>query len=208
MKKYWIMCLLILMTGFRTMDLKADSDYLAYESITLHEGKFLSEYTETEYKSYLKDVNKRRFAGWNVKYVHENLKVTYKTKSVFSYYNDGTTPIEYNYKFESQFTSSRNITSTGSIGINMSGPVKKFKGNLDGSLKITATTETTRKETETWTVKMQVDPQTMANLYVVGEGKITNGVASRYLFWIELEKGGFEVFVVTTQYYRLEKVKI
>ena len=55
---------------------------------------------------------------------------------------------------------------------------------------------------------MQVDPQTMANLFVMGEGKITNGVASRYLFWLELEKGGFEVFVITTQYYRLEKVKI
>ncbi|MCV2232249.1 hypothetical protein N7548_05345 [Acholeplasma manati] len=208
MKKYLMFCLLCLLISLNTLQLKADSDYLAYESITLHEGQFLSDYSEKDYKAYLKEVTKRRFAGWNVKYVYEDCRVTYKSKSVFSYYNDGTTPIEYNYKYESSYTTARNITSTGSIGINMSGPVKKFKGNLDASLKITSSTETVKKETETWTIKMQVDPQTMANLYVVGEGKITNGVAARYLFWLELEKGGFEVFVVTTQYYRLEKVKI
>ncbi len=208
MKKYWILCLFVLVYGLQGFKIKADSDYLSFESITIYEGKFLSDYTDAEYKTYFKEVNKRRFAGWNVHYVYNDLKVTYKTKSIFSYYNDGTTAIEYNYKFESNYTTSRNITSTGTIGISMSGPIKKFKGNLDASLKITSTTETTRKETETWTVKMQVDPQTMANLYVVGEGKITNGVASRYLFWLELEKGGFEVFVITTQYYRLEKVKI
>lgn len=208
MKKYWILCLLVLVYGLQGIKIKADSDYLSFESITIYEGKFLSDYTDAEYKTYFKEVNKRRFAGWNVHYVYNDLKVTYKTKSIFSYYNDGTTAIEYNYKFESNYTTSRNITSTGTIGISMSGPIKKFKGNLDASLKITSTTESTRKETETWTVKMQVDPQTMANLFVVGEGKITNGVASRYLFWLELEKGGFEVFVITTQYYRLEKVKI
>ena len=208
MKKYWILCLLVLVYGLQGIKIKADSDYLSFESITIYEGKFLSDYTEAEYKTYFKEVNKRRFAGWNVHYVYNDLKVIYKTKSIFSYYNDGTTAIEYNYKFESNYTTSRNITSTGTIGISMSGPIKKFKGNLDASLKITSTTETTRKETETWTVKMQVDPQTMANLFVMGEGKITNGVASRYLFWLELEKGGFEVFVITTQYYRLEKVKI
>ncbi len=208
MKKCLILYILMLLCAFKAIQIKADSDYLAFESITINEGKFLSDYSDEEYKTYYKKVNKRRFAGWNIHYVYKDIKVTYKTKSIFSYYNDGVTPIEYNYKYESTNTSSRNITSTGSIGINVSGPVKKFKGNLDASLKITSTTETTSKETETWTVKMQVDPQTMANLYVVGEGKITNGVASRYLFWLELEKGGFEVFVVTTQYYRLEKVKI
>lgn len=208
MKKYMMICILLMWMMIWSMRVEANADYLAFESITLNEGQFLSEYTESDYKSYLKKVDKRRFAGWNIHYVHRDLKVTYKTESVFSYYNDGTTPIEYTYKFESNYTTSRNITSTGSIGINMSGPVKKFKGNLDSSLKITASTESTRKEVESWQLKMQVDPQTMANLYVVGEGKITNGVASRYLFWIELEKGGFEVFVITTQYYRLEKVKI
>ncbi len=208
MKKYYLLVLFVLILSLMHTPLSANADYLAYESITMNEGQFLSEYSEADYKAYLKKVNKRRFAGWNIHYVYTDLKVTYKTESVFSYYNDGTTPIEYSYKFESTYTTSRNISSTGSIGINMSGPVKKFKGNLDGSLKITAESESARKEVESWQIKMQVDPQTMANLYVVGEGKITNGVASRYLFWLELEKGGFEVFTITTQYYRLEKVKI
>ncbi len=208
MKKGLIIYILLLLCAFKGVMIQADSDYLAFESISIFDGKFLSDYTESEYKTYYKEVNKRRFAGWNVHYVYKDLKVTYKTQSVFSYYNDGSTPIEYSYKYENSHTSTRNITSSGSIGINVAGPIKKFKGNLDASLKITSTTETSDKSSETWNIKMQVDPQTMANLYIAGEGKITNGVAARYLFWIELEKGGFEVFVVTTQYYRLEKVKI
>ena len=47
----------------------------------------------------------------------------------------------------------------------------------------------------------------MANLYVYGEGLISNGVAANYLFWIRTKRGG-EIFYVTTQYYRLEKVTI
>ena len=42
----------------------------------------------------------------------------------------------------------------------------------------------------------------------MGEGLISNGVAANYLFWIRTAKGGYEVFTVTTQYYRLEMVKI
>ena len=38
----------------------------------------------------------------------------------------------------------------------------------------------------------------------MGKEKITNGVAKNYLFWIEIAKGGFEIFVVTTHYQRLE----
>ena len=66
MKKYWILCLLVLVYGLQGIKIKADSDYLSFESITIYEGKFLSDYTEAEYKTYFKEVNKRRFAGWNV----------------------------------------------------------------------------------------------------------------------------------------------
>ena len=140
--------------------------------------------------------------------VYEDVKVTYKTETIFSYHNDGTTPITYDYKFEGTKTSTRSITSTGDIDVSVSGSVQKFKGGLDASLKNTQSYETTEKQTETFKMSMQIDPQTMANLYIYSESKITNGVAKRYIFWIGFDQGGFEVFNITTQYYRLEKVRI
>jgi len=208
MKKLMILLLFLVMFSIKNIDVKADSDYQAFESIEIYEGKFLKDYTKSEYKSYYKKVSKRKFAGWRINVVHEDLKVVYKTETIFSYYNDGTTSIKYEYKFEGTNTSSRSITSTGEIGINVTGPIKQFKGGLDAKLKITSTYETTNKETETFKMQMEIDPQTMTNLYIHGEGLITNGVACRYFMWIPFEKGGFEVFVITTQYYRMEKVKI
>ncbi|PKK87687.1 MAG: hypothetical protein CVV63_00195 [Tenericutes bacterium HGW-Tenericutes-8] len=208
MKKWMILLLILVMCSIKKVSIRADTDYQAFESIEIYEGKFLKDYTKAEYKSYYKKVTKRKFTGWRINIVHEDLKVVYKTETIFSYYNDGTTPIKYEYKFEGSNTSSRSITSTGEIGINVSGPIKVFKGGLDAKLKITSSYETTKKETETFKMTMDIDPQTMANLYIHGEGLITNGVACRYWFWIPFDKGGFEVFVITTQYYRMEKVKI
>ena len=45
-------------------------------------------------------------------------------------------------------------------------------------------------------------------LYIYGEGRISNGVAAKYFFWIRRNLGGFEYFEMTTSYQRLEKVKI
>ncbi|MBM7453247.1 hypothetical protein JN09_000572 [Acholeplasma morum] len=208
MKKYMIVLLVLITVSFRGVTLNADADYESFESIEMPEGIFLKDYTKENYKEYYKKVTKRRFAGWNVFIVTEDAKVIYRTETIFSYHNDGSTAIDYEYKYDGTKSTSRSITASGTIGINASGTVKKFKGGLESSIKKTSNVETSSKENETWKIKMQVDPGTMANLYIHGEGKITNGVAAKYAFWILLEKGGFEVFVVTTQYYRLEKVKI
>lgn len=208
MKK--LLCILVtlaLLSLSKTI-IKADSDYQAFESIEIFEGKFLKQYTKDEYSTYYKKTNKRMFSGWRTHIVNDSSKVTYKTETIFSYYNDGITAIDYEYKFEGSYSSSRSITSTGQIGVNLSGPIKKFKGGLDASLKVVSSYETTKKESETFKIKLQIDPGTMANLYIHGEGLITNGVACRYWFWIPFEKGGFEIFVITTQYYRMEKVQI
>ena len=59
-----------------------------------------------------------------------------------------------------------------------------------------------------YNIEFEIDPGTQVDLYVYGEGKLTNGVAANYIFWIRERRGGFEYFVVTTQYQRLEKKRI
>ena len=61
MKKWFLFLLVLLCMTVNNSTLKADSDYKAYQEIELESGKFLSEYTEKEFKEYYKKVNKRRF---------------------------------------------------------------------------------------------------------------------------------------------------
>src|SRR5690554_6578330 len=85
---------------------------------------------------------------------------------------------------------------------------KGFKNGLDGSLKMTYSQSGSTKKKESVDLKFQVDPGTEVNLYYYGEGRLTNGVAARYIFWIRLDQNGYEVFEVSTKYHRLEKVRI
>ena len=75
-------------------------------------------------------------------------------------------------------------------------------------MKINVSNETVTTTKEENTLQIVIDPKTVANLKVVGEGRVTNGVAAYYVFWIRTQRGGFEYFVVTTQYPRLEVLPI
>jgi hypothetical protein len=186
----------------------ADDDYQRFESMDLTSGMLLKDYSKTDYKRYYKEVDKRRFFGWRVNKVYEDIKVSYVTETLFSYYNDGYTPIEYSYDFVFEKTSKINVSATGSIALKQGKKEGAFANNLDAALKITAAYDSTEKTKETIKIALDVDPGTQVNLYIYGEGTITNGVAARYFFWFRLARGGFEVFTVTTQYHRLEKVRI
>lgn len=190
------------------MKIYGSSHYQTYESIELVHGKLLEDFTEKEYKTYYANVDQRLFMGWRVHKVHDQVKATYVSETLFSYYNDGFTPIEYKYTLSRKETSKLGISATGSIALSASKGDKLFKNNLDSSLKLTTEYQMTSEDKETYEIVLEVDPGTQVDLYIYGEGKITNGVAARYVLFIRLERGGFEVFLVTTQYQRLEKKRI
>jgi hypothetical protein len=184
------------------------SSYQGYEKISLSSGKLLSDYTAKDYQTYYNKVNPLKFNGWRVYVVNDDVKATFITETLFSYYNDGYTPIEYEYKLERKKTSKLGLSATGNIGLKLGKDVPKFKNNLESALKLSADYTISQDEKESYHLKFKVDPGTQVDLYVYGEGKVTNGVAARYSLFIRVEKGGFEVFVVTTEYQRLEKKKI
>ena len=68
-------------------------------------------------------------------------------------------------------------------------------------------TKTTSIEEE-FEIKVYVDPMTKLVVQIQGEGKVSNGVAKYYRFYKNVKKGGWEIFVVTTEYYSLVKEKI
>lgn len=186
----------------------ASEDYKTFQEIEISGGKMLADYTEKEYKKYYKSVDKRKFWGWRLNTINKNKKAKFISETVFSYYNNGNTPITYKYELSKSKVNKFSISSTGSIGYKMDGSTSKFKHNLDAEVKINVSNEVTTTTKEENNLEIIIDPKTVANLKIVGEATVTNGVAAYYVFWIRISRGGFEYFVVTTQYPRLEVLPI
>jgi hypothetical protein len=209
MRKISIVIISFMMTLLISISsLQANSNYQGFEYLELTTGKLLDDYTDQEYREYYKEVDKRKFFGWRVNRVHQNIRVSYIKETLFSYYNDGFTAIDYQYKLDMKTNQKVSISSTGTIGIKHLKDQKVFRNNLDASLKLSADYHLNTEEKETIQISLKVDPGTQVDLYIYGEGKISNGVAAHYTFWIRTNRGGYEVFVITTQYQRLEKKQI
>ncbi|BCR36035.1 hypothetical protein [Mariniplasma anaerobium] len=208
MRKFYIMVFMFLNLLICTNVVYADSNYLAFESLNIASGKLLNDYTSKEYKTYYKNVDKRKFIGWRTYTVNKDIECSYITETLFSYYNNGYSAIEYEYNLDRKTTSKLSLSASGSIGIKTSSTKPTFKNNLDGSLKLSADYQISEEIEESYTVNLDVDAGTQVDLYIYGEGLITNGVAARYFFWVRVNRGGYEAFVVTTQYQRLEKTRI
>lgn len=208
LKKSLMFLILILICFSLTKITRGESNYLHFQQIDLREGKLLSDFTEDDYEKYYAKVKKRKFWGWRTYYVHENIEVKYISETIFSYYNHGTSVIKYDYSLEENDVSKLSISGTGSIGYSLSGTKNSFKHGLDTALKIDASYSSTVSTEEKTNLNIEVEPNTVANLKIVGEGRISNGVAARYILWIRMNIGGFEYFLITTQYPRLEVLPI
>jgi hypothetical protein len=208
MKKL-VLFLMCFMIGYLiSIETYAGTNYTAFESITLTEGKLLENFTKDDYTDFYKKVDKRKFSGWQIHKVSSNVKVSYISETLFSYYNDGFTAISYDYRLDRKVSTKLGLSATGSIGMKGGSEKKVFKNNLEGSLKLSSDYLISTEDKETFDISLKVDPGTQVDLYTYGEGKLTNGVGAYYYFWIRTQRGGFEVFVVTTEYQRLEKKRI
>ena len=207
MKKLLILSVFLFLLTFVTK-VEASENYDTFQEVEISKGKLLKDYTDSEYKKYYKKVEKRKFWGWRTYVVNKDIKAKFISETVFSYYNNGITPITYKYQLSESKVNKYSISATGTIGYEMNGNSKKFKHKLDNELKINYSSQVSSSKDEQTKLDIIIDPNTVANLRIVGEGKITNGVGAYYIFWVRAQKGGFEYFVVTTQYPRLEVLPI
>ena len=201
----YLLLLFILCTVFQV---RTEASYLQFEKLNIIGGVMLFDIKEDVIKDHYKHVTHKKMFGWNTYEIHRRLPVTYIKQTLFSYYNDGFTPIKYAY--QSVYTSSMSfqINATGNIGITMKYDAKSYKNKLDSALKISADYKKQTSTKTTVDIKIDVDPKTQVDLYIYGEGYLTNGVAARYFMFLRVNLGGYEVFESSTEYQRLEKVRI
>lgn len=208
MKKIIIVLIFVLTCFMSTKFISASAHHENFEELKLSRGKLLSDYSSSDLDSYYKKVKKAKFSGWKTEVINNRVKAQFVSETHFSYYNDGYTSIDYSYKIDEQTTSKYSFSSTGSVSVNATKTKTGFKNGLDSSLKLSYSQDKQTVKKETYEIKVKVDPGTQVNLYSYGEGRLTNGVAARYLFWIRTSLGGYEVFEISTLYQKLEKIRI
>ena len=207
MKKILIFSIFLFLLA-TTKEVKASENYDTFQEVEISSGKMLVDYENDEYNKYYKKVNKRKFWGWRTYTVYKNIPAKFTSETVFSYYNNGNTPITYRYELNKTIVNKVSVSTTGSLKYKLDGTVKKIKHNFDAEIKLNVTNDYSSTIKENENLEIIIDPKTVACLKIVGEGRITNGVAAYYICWIRKERGGFEYFVVTTQYPRLEVLPI
>ena len=207
MKKILLLSIFLFLCVF-IPKVEALESHETFQEIEMQKGKLLRYFTQEEYNEYYKHIDKRKFWGWRVYKVNDNVRATFISETVFSYHNNGTTPITYEYSLSESLVKKVSTSTSGSIGYKVSGKSDEIKYDLSSELELSNSNTVTDTTTETKKLNIVINPHSVANLKVVGEGRVINGVAAYYIFWITASKGGFEYFIVTTQYPRLEVLPI
>jgi len=186
------------------------AEYQTYQEITFEiDGvKLLEDYTESDYKYYYKKINKRKFWGWRTHSSFNGEKAYFIKETLYVVENSGESPIIETLEFKVREESKKQYGASGTIGLSGSGKVKGFKLGLENKIKVNYEVATTEKTEENVVIKVSVDANTMLIVQIIGEGKISNGVAKYYRFFKNVKKGGYEIFVVTTEYYSIVKKPI
>jgi len=209
MKKIIVLSLLVFITSFSYQSIKA-SDYLTYQEITFHHmgGRLLEDYSDSDYSRLYKKLKKTRFWGWRIFIAYENEKVYFTKETIQVIENEGTTAITETFNFKSEEELKKQYSVSGNLGMNVSGEAYGFKLGLENKLKFSITSTRTSSIEEEFEIKVYIDPMTKLVVQIKGEGKVSSGVAKYYRFFRNVKKGGWEIFVITTEYYSLRKVKI
>lgn len=206
MKKSFIVLLVVLMLVLTQRTVSA-SDYETYQSIEFAvDGPVLLEhYTQNMYDAYYKKINRRQFWGWKTYTKYETEKVYYVKDILYVIVNEGTSAIDEKFVFKTVETEKQQYSVTGNINLTAKGEAYTIELGFEEELDWSIDRTTTETYTENIEIRVEVDPNTRLIVEMRGEGKISNGVAKYFRFWRSVRKGGWEAFVVTTEYYSLRK---
>lgn len=209
MKKWIVISLLVFLVTLHHQTVLG-AEYHAYQEITFEiDGMYLLEdWPKSEYKKQYKHIKKRRFWGWNTHTAYSNEKAYFIKETMYVIENEGESPIQQTLEFKVKEETKKQYGASGDIGINTTKKKTGFKLDLESKIKGKFDVSTTKTTEEKVTIRIHVDQNTRCTILIQGEGTVTNGVAKYYRFFKQVRKGGFEIFVVTTEYYSIVKENI
>ncbi len=206
MKKLLVLSLVIFLSILSTRVVSA-SEYTSYQDFEFkHNGaKFLDDFSKTELKDYYDRIDHKRFWGWKIYTIFKTEEVYYTKETLLMIYNEGDTAITDTFTITTESSVRKQYNVSGSLKLKASTDIKKAKLGFEEKLDYSITATTYEQSEIEITIKVNVDPLTKLKVQICGEGKVSSGVAKYYRFWRTAKKGGWEIFIVTTEYYSITK---
>ncbi|PKL01447.1 MAG: hypothetical protein CVV56_00240 [Tenericutes bacterium HGW-Tenericutes-1] len=210
MKKLMVLIMMCFILSLPMITTLEADEYQNYQEIIFDEEghQLLKHYTKDDYNSYYSNFAKKYFMGWRILTVTRNETVEFLSETKLKIYNNGYSTIKHNITLTTKEETKFQASVTGELDLKVSGNVKKFKGGLDANIKGTIQYTKSTSASESYEFVIIVDPGTYVTIVTRGTGEISNGVAKHYLFWIQTKKGGWETFVVTTEYFEIIKERL
>lgn len=210
MKKWMIVLILGFMLVFSMATQVQADEYQNYQEIVFDEEghQLLKDFTKDDYNSYYSNFVKKYFMGWRILTVTKNETIEFLSETKLKIYNNGYSTIKHNITLTTKEETKFQASVTGELDLKVSGNVKKFKGGLDANIKGTIQYSKSTTASESYEFVIIVDPGTYVSIVTRGTGEISNGVAKHYFCWIQTKKGGWETFVVTTEYFEIIKERL
>ena len=209
MRKLWLLIMMFCLLLIHNTSVKT-SEYLSYQTLyfvnTGHQ--LLSEFSQHNYNQYYNQINRKRLWGWTTYTVTQDQPVRFVKETLLIIENQGSSTIDQTYYFKTTQQHRQQISASGNINIGAEGSVYDFDLGLKKALNFSTQFEATSKIEEHNEIRIKVDPMTRLIVKVYGEGKITNGVGKHYRFFVENRRGGWEVFILTTEYYSIVKERL
>lgn len=210
MKKVYILLFLFVLVGIGCSFSVNAEEYTNFQEIVFDsdDAYLLRDYSDSDYKTALKKIKRKKFIGWKIEVVNKNEHVEFISETKLKVTNDGYTAIEHDIILETDVDEKLQLNCSGGIKLSGSGDVKKFKGSIDADIKASVDYSKVTSSHEEYSFKIKVDPLTSVRIVIKGEGRINNGVGKYYFFWVNTKTGGWETFIQTTEYYEIVKERI
>lgn len=213
MKKIIFICISYIIVSLSSIlyaNTKASSqEYTTFSEIMMPQGKLMANFTQEEYEEMYENIDSPMLFGVRVYKENSNIDASYISNTLYSVENKGLTDVTYEIEVEVETTNKVSFNANGSLNGSASGTTKGgVKGEIGAKCGVEVSNTTTTSRTEQQKMILKVEANSRAIVYLTGSITITNGVASYYIGFIEIAKGGFEIVTLKNQYARVEKVQI
>ena len=148
------------------------------------------------------EVRKNQFWGWRTRYFYVDESMNYIGKMIFSRANQSTNDITFSYNIKETVSESKSFNISDSLTVKGSGG-KKIDLSLANELELSYTKEETSSTVESLSYEIIVPSGKKVSMYTTGVGKITSGASAKYLFFIRVKSGYWEVVEIKTVYYKI-----
>lgn len=193
------LCLLSFNISLKTV--KGSELLNSFEFVNLSNVTLIDEYSEEDLEDHYEDVKKVKMFGWNYKMLNKNQLITFTERTLYSTFNKTMAIETLNYTEKVKEVTTVELSVKGSLSVDAKAGSGKFSGGLSRKIESELSVKKTNQVEIIKDINVPIFPMSKSTLQVQGRANVSNGVASKYIFFIRTKLGAFQKVDVLNRTY-------